>query len=49
MTDWRKLTEKTVLTLKEDGIHKVGEKARLYMKRKKGREGGKLLYRRLLS
>ena len=35
MTDWRKLTEKTVLTLKEDGIRKVGEKARLYMKRKK--------------
>ena len=35
MTNWKMLTQKTVQTLQEDGIRKVGEKAKLYLKRKR--------------
>lgn len=35
MADLKTLTEKTVRTLREDGVQKVGEKAKLYFKRKK--------------
>lgn len=35
MADWKILTEKTVRTFREDGIQKVGEKAKLYLKRRK--------------
>ena len=33
MKDFKDLTKKTVKTLREDGFHKVGQKARLYLKR----------------
>lgn len=36
MADWKNLTEKTIRTLREDGFRKVGEKAKLYLKRKSG-------------
>lgn len=35
MADWKTLTEKTVRTFREDGLQKVGEKAKLYLKRRK--------------
>lgn len=35
MADLKTLTEKTVRTLREDGLQKVGEKAKLYLKRRR--------------
>lgn len=35
MADWKSLAGKTVKTLREDGLQKVGQKAKLYLKRKR--------------